>query len=54
MDHDFEDIPLIYVCRDIPGEHVGGPECFCSPTVHTADETTEEIVEASAAASRRQ
>lgn len=22
---------LIIVCRDIPGEHLGGPECWCLP-----------------------
>jgi hypothetical protein len=22
---------LIWVCRAVPGEHVGGPDCWCSP-----------------------
>lgn len=23
----------IVICRDIPGEHVGGPGCWCNPYV---------------------
>lgn len=30
---------LLYVCRDFPGEHIGGPECFCHPTCVTLTET---------------
>lgn len=30
--------PLVYVCREIPGEHAGGPDCFCSPQAFTADQ----------------
>lgn len=30
--------PLIWVCRDIEGDHVGGPECFCCPRAFTVDE----------------
>lgn len=30
--------PLIYVCRDIEGDHVGGPNCFCNPRGFKIDE----------------
>lgn len=30
--------PLIWVCRDIEGDHVGGPDCFCAPHGFTVDE----------------
>jgi hypothetical protein len=30
--------PLIYVCRDIEGDHVGGPDCFCNPRGFKLDE----------------
>jgi len=23
----------LIICRDIPGEHTGGEDCFCSPKV---------------------
>ena len=38
---------LIWVCRDLPGEHVGGPACFCCPTRIDGDDprTTEQIIE---------
>lgn len=38
LDDDEEGEPLIWVCRDLPGDHVGGPECFCRPRAFTADE----------------
>lgn len=46
-----EDLPRIVVCRDIPGDHIGGPECFCCPTIveigpATTDEEVHAIVEA--------
>lgn len=28
----------IWVCRDMLGEHVGGPGCFCLPRVVDADD----------------
>lgn len=34
MDGDFE----IVVCRAIPGEHVGGPDCWCCPYVLRTEE----------------
>lgn len=24
-----EDSAVVWICRDIPGDHVGGPKCFC-------------------------
>ena len=30
----------LVVCRDIPGHHTGGEDCFCDPrviTIHTED-----------------
>jgi hypothetical protein len=23
--------PLIVICRAVPGEHLGGPDCWCNP-----------------------
>jgi hypothetical protein len=30
-DEEMEERPEIVICRDIPGDHVGGPDCFCIP-----------------------
>lgn len=38
-----DEVPLIFVCRDIAGDHVGGPECFCNPVVFSASESLEHI-----------
>lgn len=27
----------LLVCRDIPGEHTGGSDCFCDPKVLVVD-----------------
>lgn len=24
---------LLWVCQDVPGNHTGGPDCFCGPEV---------------------
>lgn len=44
---------LIYVCREFPGFHIGGPDCFCVPTIYNADATSDEIMAACEAANRR-
>jgi len=43
---------LIWVCRDIPGNHVGGPECFCCPLPFRPDEPTDDIMAQLEAAQR--
>jgi hypothetical protein len=30
--------PVVIVCRDIPGEHIGGRGCWCCPYVLSTDE----------------
>lgn len=25
--------PQIVICRDVPGDHVGGPACWCDPYI---------------------
>jgi hypothetical protein len=47
------DKAVMYVCRDIPGSHAGGPECFCCPTVHDPDDDLSAILAAAGAANRR-
>lgn len=27
----------VIICRDIPGEHTGGEDCFCDPKILTID-----------------
>jgi hypothetical protein len=51
---DEEDFPRIWVCRDVAGEHVGGPECFCCPLVFDADTPLEIMDAAMQSAQRRQ
>lgn len=34
-----DDIVLITICRDIPGDHVGGPDCWCCPDTFGADDS---------------
>lgn len=26
------------ICRDLPGDHVGGPDCWCCPGIFEADD----------------
>jgi hypothetical protein len=33
--------PIIVICRDIPGDHIGGPECWCGPWIVRADDDVE-------------
>lgn len=28
----------VIICKDIPGKHTGGEECFCSPLIIEVDE----------------
>lgn len=35
---DGEEIEWIVICRDIPGDHIGGRECFCCPEVIHIDD----------------
>lgn len=34
---------LIYICRDIPGDHTPGVGCFCSPTVVSTNQSLADI-----------
>lgn len=29
---------LIVICRDLPGDHLGGPGCWCIPGVFDVDD----------------
>lgn len=33
---------VIVICRDIPGEHTGGEECFCDPKILVIEPKEEE------------
>lgn len=48
--------PEIWVCRDILGDHAGGPECFCDPYRILADDprTTDQIIADIEARERKQ
>ena len=36
---DKDDAPaFLVICRDVPGDHPGGPDCWCSPYVVDADD----------------
>jgi len=30
--------PRLVICRDLPGEHVGGPGCWCCPGIFDPDD----------------
>lgn len=40
-----EDLMELVICKDIPGKHTGGSDCFCCPTVVDADLPLEQINE---------
>lgn len=33
-----DEVALITICRDMPGEHTGGPDCFCFPGTFAMDD----------------
>ncbi len=37
-DEELDERPEIVICRDIPGDHVGGPDCFCIPGCFSIDD----------------
>lgn len=39
-----DDEGLLVVCRDIPGQHTGGQDCFCCPVTFTMDASSDEIM----------
>ena len=49
-----DDAGLLIICRDIPGDHIGGPDCFCCPVTVSADLTTDQIMDIMQAAQRVQ
>lgn len=49
---DDDEDALIIVCRDIPGRHTGGPNCFCNPMAFRASEPMEEIERVMAVANK--
>lgn len=49
-----DDEAYLIICKDIPGQHIGGRDCFCCPLVISANKSIEEINEASIKDSRLQ
>jgi len=47
MDDDVDDGDArIVICRDLPGEHLGGPDCWCCPMVLRPDDLLAFFIEA--------